>query len=47
MEKENLGFDTINLGHGSGGIMTRDLLDSIILKPLAILFWMQNTMVPL
>lgn len=32
MEKENLGFDTINLGHGSGGIMTRDLLDSIIFK---------------
>jgi hydrogenase expression/formation protein HypE len=23
-------FDTINLGHGSGGIMTRDLLDKII-----------------
>jgi len=32
MEKENLGFDTINLGHGSGGIMTRDLLDKIIFK---------------
>ena len=32
MKKENLGFDTINLGHGSGGIMTRDLLDSIIFK---------------
>lgn len=32
MEKENLGFDTINLGHGSGGIMTRDLLDNIIFK---------------
>ena len=32
MEKENLGFNTINLGHGSGGIMTRDLLDNIIFK---------------
>ena len=32
MEKENFGFDTINLGHGSGGLMTRELLDKIIFK---------------
>jgi len=32
MDTKNLGFDTINLGHGSGGIMTRDLLDKIIFK---------------
>lgn len=32
MNKEELGFDTINLGHGSGGLMTRDLLDKIIFK---------------
>jgi len=32
MKTKNLGFDTINLGHGSGGIMTRDLLDKIIFK---------------
>ncbi len=32
MERENLGFDTINLGHGSGGLMTRELLDKIIFK---------------
>jgi len=32
MKKENFGFDTINLGHGSGGLMTRDLLDKIIFK---------------
>ena len=32
MNKEELGFDAINLGHGSGGIMTRDLLDKIIFK---------------
>ena len=32
MEKENIGFDTINLGHGSGGLMTRELLDKIIFK---------------
>tara|TARA_R110001583_G_scaffold14209_12_gene59774 strand:- start:133 stop:1155 length:1023 start_codon:yes stop_codon:yes gene_type:complete len=31
MDKE-LGFETINLGHGSGGLMTRDLLDKIIFK---------------
>ncbi len=32
MDKEELGFDSINLGHGSGGLMTRDLLDKIIFK---------------
>jgi hydrogenase expression/formation protein HypE len=32
MEKEALGFETIQLGHGSGGLMTRDLLDKIIFK---------------
>lgn len=32
MNKEELGFDTINLGHGSGGLMTRELLDKIIFK---------------
>ena len=32
MNKEDLGFDSINLGHGSGGLMTRDLLDKIIFK---------------
>jgi hydrogenase expression/formation protein HypE len=30
MEAKGLNFDKINLGHGSGGIMTRDLLDKII-----------------
>ena len=25
-------FETINLGHGSGGVMTRDLLDQVIFK---------------
>ena len=30
MDVKKLGFDTINLGHGSGGLMTRDLLDKII-----------------
>ena len=30
MDTKGLRFDTINLGHGSGGIMTRDLLDKII-----------------
>lgn len=30
MNKKELSFNTINLGHGSGGIMTRDLLDKII-----------------
>lgn len=32
MDTTESGFDTINLGHGSGGIMTRDLLDKIIFK---------------
>ncbi|NNL15664.1 MAG: hydrogenase expression/formation protein HypE [Flavobacteriaceae bacterium] len=32
MDKGELGFDSINLGHGSGGLMTRDLLDKIIFK---------------
>ncbi|WP_242157399.1 hydrogenase expression/formation protein HypE [Aestuariivivens sediminis] len=32
MDIKNLGFDTINLGHGSGGLMTRDLLDKIIFE---------------
>lgn len=30
MKAKGLHFDKINLGHGSGGIMTRDLLDQII-----------------
>lgn len=32
MDIENLGFETINLGHGSGGELTRKLLDEIIFK---------------
>jgi len=32
MDTTELGSDTINLGHGSGGTMTRDLLDKIIFK---------------
>jgi len=32
MDIENLGFETINLGHGSGGELTRNLLDNIIFK---------------
>lgn len=32
MKKQKLGFDKINLGHGSGGVMTRELLDEIIFK---------------
>jgi hydrogenase expression/formation protein HypE len=32
MDTKNLGFDAINMGHGSGGVMTRDLLDKIIFK---------------
>lgn len=32
MNHKDLGFDTINLGHGSGGLMTRDLLDKIIFE---------------
>jgi len=29
---EDIGFETINLGHGSGGELTRNLLDKIIFK---------------
>lgn len=32
MDIENIGFETINLGHGSGGELTRNLLDNIIFK---------------
>tara|TARA_R110000751_G_scaffold29734_1_gene76430 strand:+ start:163016 stop:164041 length:1026 start_codon:yes stop_codon:yes gene_type:complete len=32
MSNKDLGFNTINLGHGSGGLMTRDLLDHIIFE---------------
>ncbi len=32
MDISDLGFDIISLGHGSGGLMTRELLDSIIFK---------------
>ena len=32
MDTTELGSDTINLGHGSGGTMTRNLLDKIIFK---------------
>lgn len=32
MKIENIGFETINLGHGSGGELTRNLLDKIIFK---------------
>jgi len=32
MDDSELGFDTINLGHGSGGMMTRELLDKLIFK---------------
>ena len=32
MDTKDLGFDTISLGHGSGGLMTRSLLDKIIFK---------------
>ena len=32
MDIENIGFETINLGHGSGGELTRNLLDTIIFK---------------
>lgn len=32
MDIENLGFETINLGHGSGGELTRNLLEKIIFK---------------
>ncbi|MGZ0014701.1 hydrogenase expression/formation protein HypE [Yeosuana sp. AK3] len=32
MEKGTRAFETIQLGHGSGGLMTRDLLDDIVFK---------------
>ena len=32
MDTSEFDFDTINLGHGSGGLMTRELLDKIIFK---------------
>lgn len=32
MDKTELEFQTINLGHGSGGLMTRELLDEVIFK---------------
>ncbi|NNK29652.1 MAG: hydrogenase expression/formation protein HypE, partial [Flavobacteriaceae bacterium] len=32
MNISDLGFDNISLGHGSGGLMTRELLDKIIFK---------------
>ena len=35
MDLSQLGFETINLGHGSGGLMTRELLDKIIFKTLS------------
>ena len=32
MDTLEFDYDTINLGHGSGGLMTRELLDKIIFK---------------
>lgn len=32
MDIEDIGFETINLGHGSGGELTRNLLDKVIFK---------------
>ena len=32
MKNHNLDFDTITLGHGSGGELTRELLDAIVFK---------------
>ena len=32
MDAKSLGLDKINMGHGSGGLMTRELLDKIIFK---------------
>ena len=43
MNKAELGFDTINLGRGSGGLMTRDLLDKIIFKTFSNPFLDQKT----
>ena len=34
MKVTDLGYEAINLGHGSGGAMTRELLDNIIFKTL-------------
>ncbi len=34
MNRKDKRFDTINLGHGSGGVMTRDLLDEVIFSIL-------------
>ena len=34
MKKTDSGFEAINLGHGSGGVMTRDLLDQVIFRIL-------------
>jgi hydrogenase expression/formation protein HypE len=34
MKKTDTGFEAINLGHGSGGVMTRDLLDQVIFRIL-------------
>ena len=30
MDNNNFEFDTINLGHGSGGLLSRELLDKLI-----------------
>jgi hydrogenase expression/formation protein HypE len=38
MSNMDLGYDTINLGHGSGGLMTRDLLDKIIFETFSNLY---------
>lgn len=34
MDTTDFGNETINLGHGSGGLMTRELLDQVIFKKL-------------
>lgn len=34
MKNKDIEFETINLGHGSGGSMTRDLLDQVIFRIL-------------
>ncbi len=34
MNNKKEGFEAINLGHGSGGVMTRDLLDEVVFKIL-------------
>ena len=38
MNKKEFGFESIQLGHGSGGLMTRDLLDKIIFKTFSNTF---------